>query len=230
MIRRAARSVSRHGRSHAAATARQLTLDLGVTAPVPELQAALAMGKEQAQVPAPETVTRSGNVFDATEHFARARAERSRVQKRSTPATSETTTAEQWFELACELESESKAEAITAYHRVLEMEPAMSDAHVNLGRLYHQAQEHAKAEAHYRAAAQYAPREAIAWFNLGVLFEDMHRPNEAVHAYHEATEREGDHADAHYNLGLLYDGLGQRAQAMSHLMQARRLYSQSQRQ
>ena len=46
----------------------------------------------------------------------------------------------------------------------------------------------------------------------------------------DPTEREGDHADAHYNLGLLYDELGQRAQAMSHLMQARRLYSQSQRQ
>lgn len=220
MIRRAARrAVVRHGRAHTVAIANQLTLDLGVTE------------RSQASVPAESrmqtsgAVLRSATVFDATEHLARAAAERSRAA----PAAPESASAEQWFELACELESESPAEAVTAYHRLLEIDPAMADAHVNLGRLYHQAQEHAKAEAHYRAAAQYAPGEGIAWFNLGVLFEDMRRPHEAVHAYHEATEREAGHADAHYNLGLLYDELGRRAEAMSHLMQARRLYSQGQR-
>lgn len=223
MIRRAARrAAARHGRAHTVATANQLTLDLG------------ASERSQASVPAKfrmqtsEAVARSGTVFDATERLARAAAERSRAAP-AAPAAPESASAEQWFELACELESESPAEAITAYHRLLQIDPAMADAHVNLGRLYHQAQEHAKAEAHYRAAAQYAPGEGIAWFNLGVLFEDMRRPHEAVHAYHEATEREADHADAHYNLGLLYDELGRRAEAMSHLMQARRLYSQGQR-
>ena len=221
MIRRAARrAAARHGRAHTVATARQLTLDLGA----PERSELSVPGVSRIQTP--DAVSRSGTVFDATEHLARAAAERSRA----VPLASETASAEQWFELACELEAESPAEAITAYHRLLEIDPAMADAHVNLGRLYHQTHEHAKAEAHYRAAAQYAPGEAIAWFNLGVLFEDMRRPHEAVHAYHQATEREAGHADAHYNLGLLYDELGRRAEAMSHLMQARRLYSQGQRQ
>ncbi len=227
MIRRAARRASaRHGRAHTAVTADQLTLDLGAAA-MPELAAVPAAGPVRGRTPESVTAMGSGTVFDATERLARAAADR-REQSRSTATARGLASAEQWFELACELESESPAEAITAYHRVLELEPAMADAHVNLGRLYHQALDYAKAEAHYRAAAQYAPGEAIAWFNLGVLFEDMRRPHEAVHAYHEATEREADHADAHYNLGLLYDELGRRAEAMSHLMQARRLYSQGQ--
>src|SRR5262249_46425785 len=56
-------------------------------------------------------------------------------------ATNPTTrTAEQWFNLGCELDTTSPEEARHAYHQALELDPGLADAHVNLGRLYHEAE------------------------------------------------------------------------------------------
>ena len=133
-------------------------------------------------------------------------------------------TAEEWFDLGCELEASSPDEARHAYEQALALDAALADAHVNLGRLHHQAGERAAAESHYRAAIRLAPRDAIAPFNLGGLLEEMGRARDAVAAYHQALGADADFADAHYNLGLLLDSLGRRAEAMSHLRAARRLY------
>ena len=136
-------------------------------------------------------------------------------------------TAEQWFNLAAELEATSKEEARRAYHQALELDPTLSDAHVNLGRLYHEAKEPVKAEAHYRAAIAHAPVDPIPHFNLAVLLEDLERSDEAVQAYREAIVRDPDFAAAHYNLGLLFETLGKRSEAITHLGTARKLYGKS---
>jgi len=164
-------------------------------------------------------------VIDISEIAARAG-----VETRADSSAARGLDAEQWFELACELEGESRDEARQAYHRALALDPTMADAHVNLGRQYHEIKDFAKAEAHYRAAAQYAPEDPIVWFNLGVLLDDLKRPHEGIHAYREAIGRDDDYADAHYNLGLLLDSLGRRSEAITHLMKARRLYGRSKRQ
>lgn len=132
-------------------------------------------------------------------------------------------TAEQWFDIACELEAESPDEARRAYHRALELLPEMPEAHINLGRSYHEAKLWDKAEAHYRAAAESDPDDPIVWYNLGVLMEDVKRAHEAIIAYRHAIQRDADYSDAHYNLGLLLDALGRRTEAMTHLMRAREL-------
>jgi tetratricopeptide (TPR) repeat protein len=134
-------------------------------------------------------------------------------------------TAAQWFNLASELETTSKEEARRAYHQALELDPSLSDAHVNLGRLYHEAKEYGKAEVHYRAAIQQSLQDAIAHFNLGALLEEIKRPDEAVHAYRQATRHDPDFADAHYNLGLLFESLGEKTEAIHHLRIARKLYN-----
>ena len=136
-------------------------------------------------------------------------------------------TAKQWFDLACELEATAPEEARRAYHQALELDPALSDAHINLGRLYHEAKEPAQAEAHYRAALEHAPEDPIAHFNLGVLLEDLRRPAEAIHVYKQALARDPDFADAHYNLGRLFENLGRRSEAIHHLRLARKLYGRS---
>jgi tetratricopeptide (TPR) repeat protein len=140
------------------------------------------------------------------------------------PASAPTLTAAHWFNVASELETTSKEEARRAYHQALELDPSLSDAHVNLGRLYHEAKEHEKAEAHYRAAIQQSPHDAIAHFNLGVLLEDVRRHDEAVHAYRQAIAHDPEFADAHYNLGLLLESLGKKTEAIHHLRTARKLY------
>lgn len=136
-------------------------------------------------------------------------------------------TAEQWFHLGCELENTSPLEARQAYLQALDLDPDLADAHLNLGRLEHEAGELGKAEAQYREAVRCSPDDPTCHFNLGVLLEDRGRNDEAAHAYEQAIARDPEAADAHYNLGLLWETLGRRPEAMRHLMIARRLYALS---
>jgi len=174
------------------------------------------------------TTTAPGNVLDATAHLARAAEERRRAAPRLVPASPEPE-ADDWFELACELEEEAPERAREAYLQALAKHPQMADAHVNLGRLCAEHGDREHAEAHYRAAIECAPHDSIAWFNLGVLLEDLQREDEAMSAYQQAIDRDRRHADAHYNLGLLRDQRGRRREALNHLMKARRLYDAAER-
>lgn len=135
-----------------------------------------------------------------------------------------TRTAEEWFDLGCELEAASPDEARHAYEQAIALDPTLADAHVNLGRLFHHARLTEPAETHYRTALSHAPRDPIAHFNLAGLLEETGRTQDAVASYEHALTADPDFADAHYNLGLLLDSLGRRASAMTHLRAARRLY------
>jgi tetratricopeptide (TPR) repeat protein len=140
------------------------------------------------------------------------------------PARGPALDADHWMRLAAELEATSPAEARRAYHQALQLDPLLTDAHINLGRLYHEAKEAPRAEAHYRIAIQHAPDDPIGHFNLAVLLDDLGRADEAVRAYRAALARDRDFADAHYNLGLLLERLGRRSEAIAHLRTARKLY------
>lgn len=136
----------------------------------------------------------------------------------------ENLTAQHWFNLGTECEATSTEEAERAYLRALELDPRMSDAHLNLGKLYHDGGMLEKSEAHYRAAVECAPHDATPYFNLGVLLEDLKRPREAARCYQEALDRDSAFADAHYNLGLVLESLGNKKDAFTHLRTARKLY------
>jgi tetratricopeptide (TPR) repeat protein len=132
-------------------------------------------------------------------------------------------TAEHWFNLAVELEATSIKEAQRAYHLALALDAKMADAHLNLGKLYHDGNELKKAESHYRAAAENAPHNAAPHFNLGVLLEDLKRPQDAISAYREAIRLDPLFADAHYNLGLLCESLGKKSEAIKHFHNAQKI-------
>ena len=124
--------------------------------------------------------------------------------------------ADYWFKLGTELEATSAEEAQGAYRRALEIDPKITDAHLNLGKLCHEAGQLDEAERHYRAAARLASRAPLA---------DRLRPTrEAVECYKESLTRDPDFADAHYNLGLLLENLGNKTEAFTHLRAARKLY------
>jgi tetratricopeptide (TPR) repeat protein len=133
-------------------------------------------------------------------------------------------TAEHWFNLGVELEATSTGEAQRAYHMALELDPTMANAHLNLGKLYHDAHALEKAEAHYRAAAESDPEDPAPHFNLGVLMEDLKRPQDAMRFYRQAIKLDPAFGDAHYNLGLLCESLGRRADAVAHFRTARKIY------
>ena len=131
--------------------------------------------------------------------------------------------AEDWYELGSELESCEPQEARDAYRRALEIDPRHLDAHVNLGRLEHEAGQFQAAELHYRTALEIEPDDAVAAFNLGVLLEDVRRTAEAVTAYQRAIASDPSYADAHFNLAHLYEGLGRTQEAVRHLQIYRHL-------
>jgi tetratricopeptide (TPR) repeat protein len=132
-------------------------------------------------------------------------------------------TADQWCDLAMEIEDTSPLEARAAYHHALDVEPAHVVARINLGRLLQADGNLVGAEAHYREALRHDARSGVGWYNLAVLLEDSQRAEEAVGAYEEAVRVEPDLADAHYNLGLLYERRGRHADALRHLAIYRRL-------
>ncbi len=131
--------------------------------------------------------------------------------------------ADDWCDLAIELEERSPLEARAAYHHALDLEPTHLIAHINLGRLLHGDGNLASAELHYRAATDVEPENALAWYNLGVLLEDAGRPREALPCYESAVRHAPDLADAHYNLALLYEQTGRQRDAVRHLLIFRRL-------
>ncbi len=129
--------------------------------------------------------------------------------------------ADDWYQLACELELTDPEEAQKAYKRVLALEPDHADAHVNLGRLLHEQKAPAAAEKHYRAALDADPDHETAAFNLGVALEDLGRYTEAIDAYHRAIELDPGNADAHYNIAGIYERRGDKAAALRHLKACR---------
>ena len=132
--------------------------------------------------------------------------------------------AKDWFDKGCELEETSPDQAVAAYQRALEIDPMISDAHVNLGRLFHKAGLLAQSEEHYRAALAINASDPTPHFNLAVLLEDLKRPREAILSYEAAIERDPTFADAHYNLGLILDAAGKKKDAFNHLRAARNIY------
>jgi tetratricopeptide (TPR) repeat protein len=128
-----------------------------------------------------------------------------------------------WYELACDLETHELEQARDAYRRALEVEPYHADAHLNLGRILHEAGEIEAAKDHYRLALEGRPKDATAAFNLGVAYQDLERVPDAIRAYSNAIEWDTRYADAHYNLSQLYEETGRSQMALRHLYRYKRL-------
>jgi tetratricopeptide (TPR) repeat protein len=128
-----------------------------------------------------------------------------------------TRSADEWYDLGCELEATAPNEARDAYRRALELNPAHADAHVNLGRLLQEAGAAQAAVEQYRAALETDGRHATAAFNLGLALEDLGRRSEAIAAYQRAITADPEFADAHYNLSRLYEKAGKKQAAIRHL-------------
>jgi tetratricopeptide (TPR) repeat protein len=131
--------------------------------------------------------------------------------------------ADDWYRWGCDLEDSAPAEARESYRRALTRDPDHAGAHLNLGRLLHEAGDARAAELHYRRALGADAQRALASFNLGVALEDQELPDEALLAYARALEADPELADAHYNLSRLLERLGRREDALRHLAAYRRL-------
>lgn len=136
---------------------------------------------------------------------------------------SETETAGEIYDRAAALETEEPDEAIAAYEQALNLDPALAEAHLNLGRLLHERGDLAGAERHYALALTSRPDDPLAVFNLGVALQDQGKLEAAVAAYERALAADPDLADAHYNLSGVYEALGKDQAALRHLSTYRRM-------
>jgi tetratricopeptide (TPR) repeat protein len=130
--------------------------------------------------------------------------------------------ADEWYQQGLELEPVSPTGAETAYRRAIELDPKHADAHVNLGRLLHQAGRVNAAADQYRQALLVQAHPTAA-FNLGIALEDLGRSGEAAQAYRAAIELDPALAEAHYNLANLCQRQGDRLSAIRHLKAYRSL-------
>jgi len=123
-----------------------------------------------------------------------------------------------WFArgIALEEDPNTQAEAIAAYHRVLDLEPAHAAAHINLGTLYYNRQEFGLAERHYRLAIESDARYALAYFDLGNVLDETGRVHEAIATYKTALQLAPTYADAHYNLALAFEKIREPRKALKH--------------
>jgi tetratricopeptide (TPR) repeat protein len=131
--------------------------------------------------------------------------------------------ADEWYELGCELEEAEPQRALGAYRRALAVDGGHADAHVNLGRLLQVRGDPKGAESHYRAALRMRPGDATAAYNLGTALEDQGLLADAITAYARAISANASYADAHYNLARLYERTGQKVAALRHLKTARQI-------
>lgn len=131
--------------------------------------------------------------------------------------------AEEWYDIAVDLESMSPEDAIDAYRRAIEHDPAHADAYVNLGRLLHEQGRTDEAVQLYREALRRKPDHVTAAFNLGITLEDLGQLRDALAAYGQALSGDATFADAHFNLASLHERLGEKAAALRHMRAYREL-------
>lgn len=121
------------------------------------------------------------------------------------------------FQEALGLEQQGDTEeAIRAYRKVIEADPAFAGAFVNLGTIYFTARDFRQAEASYKSAIEADPSYALAYFNLGNLYDEMGDRPVALLQYESALKLNPNYADAHYNIALLYQATGQVLKAVHH--------------
>ena len=80
-------------------------------------------------------------------------------------------------------------EAVRAYHRALEIDPHLTDAHNHLGAVYTELKDYMAAETEFNKVLEDPayPTPYLTYFNLGRLFAEQERNDEAITAVRRAV-------------------------------------------
>jgi Tfp pilus assembly protein PilF len=153
---------------------------------------------------------------------ARPSASPRRLEPRRSDSKSRRDSALLWWRRGVELEGQAQEAACRAYEEAIRLDPSLAEAHVNVGRLYHEAHKLKEAEASYRQALQHCPDLVVACYNLGVVLEDQGRNAAAISAYQRALQLDPCFRAAHCSLAELYERLGRAKDALRHYAAAKR--------
>ncbi len=100
-------------------------------------------------------------------------------------------------------------EAMSAFHRALELNPALSDTHYHLAQLHFSLKEWRNAAEHFRLAVGYDPSHAQAYNELAVCFYNLGEFDSSMSACHSALMIDKGFVPAYNTLGLALLALGQ---------------------
>jgi tetratricopeptide (TPR) repeat protein len=122
---------------------------------------------------------------------------------------------------AADLESQGQLSgAADLQRKALELDPRLTQAHVNLISLYGRLGNGPEAEKHYREALALDSNAYEAYYNFGVLCYASNRRGEAQAAFEKVLAINPSHADAHNNLGALREEQGKLDEAAHEFQRA----------
>jgi tetratricopeptide (TPR) repeat protein len=126
--------------------------------------------------------------------------------------------ADEWLAtaLACESGSGTRAEAINAYERALQVDPRKIDAFLNCGTLYYEGGDLEKASEYFQRAIALDAENALAHFNLGSVLDEIGKVEDARQHLRIAIRLRPSYPDAHYNLAFVCEKLGAFSEAREH--------------
>jgi len=104
--------------------------------------------------------------------------------------------------------------------KALELDPHLTQAHINLISLYGRLGDGASAAKHYGEAIALNPSAHEAYYNFGVLCYRSGRRREAQAAFEKALAINPGYAEAHNNFGALLEEQGRLADAARHFERA----------
>ncbi len=145
------------------------------------------------------------------------------IGKAGAPAQPKAAPQEDWFSQGVQLEASQANAALRAYERAIAADPSHFEAHLNYGRLLHEARRLGDAQRAYLRALEHCGPQPLLLFNLGVLLEDTGHAAQAIQAYEAAIAADPDLADGHYNLALLHEAAGNARGAIRHMARYRKL-------
>jgi tetratricopeptide (TPR) repeat protein len=105
--------------------------------------------------------------------------------------------------------------AIREHHAALVDDPACTQAHVNLIRLYGREREWSKAAAHYREAVRLGASGTDAYYNYGVTLLLQERDGDAAVAFQQVVAANPQYAGAWNNLGQIAERGGRLEEALA---------------
>ena len=126
--------------------------------------------------------------------------------------------ADEWLAtaLACECGTGTRAEAINAYDRALQVDPQRIDALLNCGTIYYEDGNLEKASEYFERAIALDAENALAHFNLGSVLDEIGKVEAARQHLRLAVRLHPDYPDAHYNLAFVCEKLGAFSEAQEH--------------
>jgi tetratricopeptide (TPR) repeat protein len=125
-------------------------------------------------------------------------------------------------------------QAVESFHKAIELDPALTDAHLALGQLYYRDQQWDEAIPQFQAVVNADSSQQIAWVSLAEAYLHKNDSKNALVAYEKASAQAPDNLDYRLKMAYIHEKLnndpGQALSVyrqISFLMETRRIRSEN---